>query len=65
MSGLRVLLPMSAVILVIFAVILVIYKVVGSGDTSASRRHTPTETPHWKHPRKSVDLDDRSADYDS
>jgi hypothetical protein len=38
-------LPMSAVILVIFAVILVIYKVVGSGDTSANRRHTPTDTP--------------------
>jgi hypothetical protein len=45
MSGLRVMLPMSVVILVIFAVILVIYRVVGSGDTSASRRHTATDTP--------------------
>lgn len=45
MSGLRVMLPMSAVILVIFAVILVIYRVVGSGDSNASRRHSPTDTP--------------------
>jgi hypothetical protein len=45
MSGWKVMVPLALAILAIFGVILLIYSIVGSGDSSAGRRRSPTDTP--------------------